>query len=93
MRRMNMFAWPATWMATEKGLNPDIKKGYLWPVQTFDQRIGVSRFVQDIPVNTSHPTYETLKAIEEKLDTLDCPKLIVWGGKDFCLMTDFLRDG
>jgi cis-3-alkyl-4-acyloxetan-2-one decarboxylase len=91
MRRMNMFAWPATFMATEKGLSEDVKKGYLWPVQNYDQRIGVSRFVQDIPIASSHRSYGTLKSIEENLETLDCPKLILWGGKDFCFHDDFFN--
>lgn len=89
IRRFNMFAWPATFMASAKGLNPDVKKGYLWPNQTYDQRIGVSRFVQDIPSGPSHPTYKTIKEIEDKLEMLDCPKLIVWGGQDFCFHDDF----
>ena len=88
IRRMNMFAWPATFMATSKGLSNSAKKGYLWPVKDYDQRIGVSRFVQDIPTTPLHPTYKTLNEIEEKLDELDCPKLIVWGGKDFCFHDD-----
>jgi haloalkane dehalogenase len=48
-RRLNLFAWPATFMTTEKKLPGVIKKGYLLPYDSWDSRIAVARFVQDIP--------------------------------------------
>lgn len=91
IRRLNLFAWPATFMASAKPLHPDVKKGYLWPNKTYDQRIGVSKFVQDIPTTEAHPSFKTLKGIEARLHVLDCPKLLVWGGKDFCFHDDFFE--
>ena len=91
IRRLNMFSWPATSMATAKGMNSEIKNGYLWPTQSYDQRIGVAKFVADIPLRKSHKSFQTLKAIEGKLDTVTCPKLIIWGGKDFCFHDDFFH--
>ena len=89
IKRLNLFAWPATFMATAKGMSSEVKKGYLWPASSFDQRIGVNGFVQDIPISKEHPSYSTLIDIEAKLGELDCPKLIVWGGKDFCFHDKF----
>lgn len=91
IRRLNLFAWPATFMASEKPLPNEVKKGYLWPNKNYDQRIGVSGFVKDIPMSKSHPTYQTLVDIESKLHLLNCPKLIVWGGKDFCFDDKFFE--
>ncbi len=90
-RRFNLFAWPATFMTTEKKLNPAIKKGYLLPYDSYDNRIAVARFVQDIPMEKSHPTFRTLAEIESKLRTLPQPKLILWGGKDFCFDRHFFE--
>jgi cis-3-alkyl-4-acyloxetan-2-one decarboxylase len=90
-RRFNLFAWPATFMTTERPLPSAIKKGYLLPYDSWNNRIAVSRFVQDIPMEKDHPTYSTLKSIEEKLKNLPQKKLILWGGKDFCFNKHFFE--
>lgn len=90
-RKLNLFAWPATFMTTEKKLPKAIKAGYLLPYDTFENRIAVARFVQDIPMEKSHKTYHTLSEIESKLKLLPHPKLILWGGKDFCFNHHFFE--
>lgn len=89
MRRLNLFAWPATFMTTQKKLPRLVKKGYLLPYDSFENRIAVSRFVQDIPMEKTHPTYNILLEIESKLTSLSHPKLILWGGRDFCFNQHF----
>ncbi len=89
VRYFNGFAWPATFMTTKKKLSTKIKKGYLMPYQDPKHRKAVSEFVRDIPMNEKHRSYETLKEIEEKLPRLGCPKLILWGGRDFCFNDEF----
>ena len=37
----------------------------------------------------THPTYNTLLEIESKLTSLSHPKLILWGGRDFCFNQHF----
>ena len=76
-------------MTTEKKLSPQVKKGYLLPYSSPKKRIAISEFVQDIPLEEGHRSYETLKAIEEKLPLLKQRKLILWGGKDFCFHDEF----
>lgn len=66
-RKFNLFAWPATFMTTEKPLPKAIKQGYLLPYNSWENRIAVSRFVQDIPMEKEHRTYKTLREIEAKL--------------------------
>ncbi len=83
-RQLNLFAWPATFMTTEKKLPRAIKDGYLLPYNSWENRIAVARFVQDIPMEKEHKTYQTLVDIEARLAGLPHPKLILWGGKDFC---------
>lgn len=90
-RKLNLFAWPATFMTTTKKLPKKIKEGYLLPYDSWDNRIAVARFVQDIPMEKSHRSYQTLSEIEGKLRSLPHPKLILWGGKDFCFNQHFFE--
>jgi cis-3-alkyl-4-acyloxetan-2-one decarboxylase len=90
-RKFNLFAWPATFMTTTKKLPKFIKAGYLLPYDSWDNRVAVARFVQDIPMDNTHPTYSTLNEILNKLPTLQHPKLILWGGKDFCFNHHFFE--
>ncbi len=89
VRKFNAFAWPATFMATNIGLSKTAKEGYLLPYNNYENRIATARFVKDIPMNDSHPSWNTLKEIENKLSALECPKLILWGEKDFCFNMNF----
>ena len=78
-------------MAVEKKLSPLVKKGYLFPYNNYNNRIATARFVKDIPLTKDHPSYDKLLDIESKLRTLTCPKLFLWGAKDFCFTTNFLN--
>lgn len=89
VRGLNGFAWPATFMTTTKPLSTEIKKAYLYPYDNYKNRVAISRFVQDIPMEKDHPSYQTLGDIESKLSNIKCPKFIIWGGKDFCFNDHF----
>ena len=89
VRRLNAFAQAAAYMASAKGLSKKVKKAYLFPYSAPAQRRALSEFVRDIPLNQKHRSYDTLKSIENSLENIDCPKLILWGGKDFCFNDDF----
>ena len=70
-----------------------MRAGYLAPYRTWHDRIAVLRFIQDIPLSTSHPSYQTLAAIEESLAQFrNRPMLLVWGERDWCFTTDFLSE-
>ena len=86
VRGLNGFAWPATWMAMKlRALAPDEKRSYLFPYDSWANRVAVNAFVRDIPLRPTHPSYATLEAIGRGLAKLqDRPVLIVWGGRDFC---------
>jgi haloalkane dehalogenase len=90
-RKLNLFAWPATFMTTTRPLSKSIKQGYLLPYNSWSNRVAVARFVQDIPLEKTHVSYKTLLDIEEKLTSLKHPKLILWGGKDFCFNHHFFE--
>lgn len=82
---LNAFALPATRMTTVRPLSAATRAGYLLPYGTPADRIAVRRFVEDIPMDASHPTWATLAAIEARLPTFaSTPMLIAWGGQDWC---------
>ena len=89
IRQFNAFAYPATFMAVEKKLSKEVKEGFLFPYKNYHDRVAVSQFVQDIPMSEGHRTYPVLKDIEDGLKKVTCPKLVVWGGKDFCFHDEF----
>ncbi len=91
IRRFNGFAWPATFMAVTKKLDKNIKNGYLFPYHDYKSRIATAKFVKDIPMSEDHPSYHTLLNIEKSLPMINCPKLIIWGGKDFCFHDYFYK--
>lgn len=93
IRGLNGFAGPATWMSTHlRKLTAHEKRAYLFPYDSWANRVAVNAFVQDIPRDSSHPSWETLAEIENNLDVLAShPILIVWGGRDFCFNYHFLN--
>ena len=93
VRLFNGFAWPATWMATKKGISKVIKSGFLYPYKDWKSRVAVWKFVRDIPLEENHPTKKFLKQTEELLDQLsNTPILACWGMRDFCFHSGFLQE-
>lgn len=92
VRGLNGFAWPATWMAMHaRALTSDEKRAYLFPYDSWANRIAVSEFVRDIPMRAAHPSWATLAAVEQGLDQFRTnPAMILWGLKDFCFHQTFL---
>jgi len=90
VRGLNGFALPATFMAVAKKMDPEIRAGFLAPYNSWANRIAVHRFVQDIPLHSSHPSWDSLTQVESSLAQLgDKSMLICWGGKDFCFNDQF----
>jgi haloalkane dehalogenase len=95
VRGLNLFARAALWMAVEKHerMTPAVRAGYLAPYDSWQNRVAVLRFVQDIPLRPSHPSYETLVGVEEELAQFrSSPMLFVWGERDWCFTAEFLRE-
>ncbi len=68
-------------------------QGYLAPYDSWANRVAIQRFVEDIPMSPSHPTYDTLVGVEDNLHKLsDKPMLIVWGEQDFCFDPSFRQE-
>ena len=92
VRGANGFAGPATWMAMHRHrLTADEKLGYLWPYDSWANRVAVNAFVQDIPMSRADPSWATLQEIEASLAQFRSrPTLVEWGGRDFCFNDHFL---
>jgi haloalkane dehalogenase len=92
VRGFNGFAWPATRMAMHRrSLSEVERRGYLWPYDSWANRVAVNAFVRDIPLRATHPTWPTLQSVEQGLGQFrDRPALILWGGRDFCFNDHFL---
>lgn len=93
VRGLNGFAWPATWMAMHaRSLTSAEKRGYLFPYNSWAQRVAVYRFVRDIPLEANHVSRRCIEDIAKKLPELaKKEKVIVWGGRDFCFNDRFLH--
>lgn len=94
MRGLNLFARPAITMATEKPerMTPEVAAGLLAPYDSWTNRVAIARFVQDIPLSSRHPTYETLKQIERQLPELGHkPIQMIWGAKDWCFTLQCMK--
>ncbi len=92
IRGLNGFARAALFMAVTKKMSPSIAQGYLFPYDSWINRIATLRFVQDIPLSENDYSYKTLCNIEMGLEFFkNTPMLICWGGKDFCFNDHFFR--
>jgi cis-3-alkyl-4-acyloxetan-2-one decarboxylase len=90
---LNLFVRAAlrTTVHKPERMTPAVKAGYLAPYRSWRDRVAVLRFVYDIPLKPSHPTYQTLVNIEQGLRQLaDRPTLLIWGMHDWCFTPAFL---
>ena len=93
MQGLNLFSAAALKMASEKPLSSSAKTGLIAPYNTWANRRAVREFVHDIPLNTSHRSYQTLKAVEEGLGQFqNSPMLLIWGMKDWCFTSLFYEE-
>lgn len=86
----NAFAVAATKQTTVIPLEPKVRKAYLAPYSNWAAREQVWRFVMDIPMKASHPSWKALTGISDHLESLrGLPMEIVWGMQDWCFTPMF----
>ncbi len=93
LQGFNLFARAATSMATERkgGLPKVVADGLLAPYDSWSNRIATYKFVKDIPLSKSHPTWDVLENIESRLkEVAEWPIMMVWGMKDWCFRPECL---
>jgi len=70
-----------------------VRDAYHAPYRTAARRAGIGAFVQDIPLDASHPSAAALERIVAAVDTLvDVPALLLWGPSDPVFADIYLRD-
>ncbi len=90
-RHTATFVKLTTSMGAFKRLTPDVKEGYLAPYATRRQRDAIWDFVDDIPFDTSHPTYSQMVEIAAGLPKVaKKPVKIIWGLRDPCFHREML---
>ncbi|MEN8134144.1 MAG: alpha/beta fold hydrolase [Thermodesulfobacteriota bacterium] len=93
VRGLNLFARAALFMAVKKRMDRQTRKAFLAPYDSWKNRIAVMRFIEDIPLDYHHPSWEALMKAEGGLDYFtENPTLILWGGRDFCFNDDFFNE-
>lgn len=91
VRGLNGFAGAAVSMAVTHPLPAAVKEGFLAPYGSWQDRVAVNAFVQDIPMRPSHPSHAEIVAIHGALERFrDRRILIAWGERDFCFTPHFL---
>ena len=88
---MNLFARGALLMAPGKRLEKDVKRGLIAPYNSWKNRMATLKFVQDIPIGTTDPSFRTAEETGKKLHLLShVPMLILWGKRDFVFDRSYL---
>lgn len=93
VRGLNGFAGAALFMASELpgGLPPDVKAGLIHPYDSWENRVAVMQFVQDIPLDARQPSFAKITEIERRLYWLNhLPIQLIWGMRDWCFTPHFL---
>ncbi|WP_146577698.1 alpha/beta fold hydrolase [Neorhodopirellula pilleata] len=92
VRGLNLFAKAAITMAMSRTkLSEQAARGLLAPYDCWANRVAIDRFVRDIPLKPSHPTYDTLSELELNLKDFDhLPIQLIWGMKDWCFRPECL---
>ncbi len=89
----NAFARSALFMASVKGLPPDVKSGLIAPYNSWQNRVATLKFVEDIPLKPGDASFETVKSVQNELHRLgNVPMLICWGMKDFVFTRAYLDE-
>ena len=89
----NMFVRGALIKNSYRGLSRDVKAGLTAPYNCWKNRIATLKFVQDIHLAESNPSYQTVKRLDEKLELFSTvPMLIFWGKHDFVFDRDYLNE-
>ena len=93
VRGFNAFARGATRLAvTRVRLPKAVRDGLCAPYDSWDHRRAVLRFVQDIPLKESDPSFSIVREVGEHLHQFNNrPVLICWGDRDFVFDDHFLK--
>ncbi len=71
----------------------EVRAGFLAPYGSAERRKAIGQFVEDIPLDPSHPSATALDAVADSLTELaDTPTLLIWGANDKVFSDLYLHD-
>ena len=74
-------------------MSRDVYRGYASPYDSAARRTGIRDFVEDIPIEDTHPSFDSLASVADGLAKLQhLPALLLWGSKDIVFSDMFLHD-
>jgi haloalkane dehalogenase len=83
VRGLNVMVWAGMVTGDRSKLKGAVRAGYLFPYDSWANRVAVQRFVEEIPIETSHHNYALLTDLEAWLPAVaDKPMLVGWGLRD-----------
>lgn len=90
----NLFAVTASRVGFHSRPMPrEVRRAYLAPYNSKQNRLATLRFVQDIPLEQTHPSFPLLEKTGRGLSQFrDTPVLICWGGHDFVFNDFFYQE-
>jgi haloalkane dehalogenase len=94
VRGLNLFARGAAWVGSKRGrLTREARRGYLAPYDSWAHRIALQRFVEDIPLAPSDPSFAIVDEVSRRLPEIaGVPLLLCWGARDFVFDRHFLAE-
>ncbi len=93
VRGLNAFNRAAVRYCVSKPLSLEVREGYLAPYDSWQNRIAVLRFVQDIPLAPGDRGFDLVNEVALGLHRFAAlPMLICWGERDFVFDRHFLEE-
>jgi len=84
LRAFNSFSIGATHIGVQRTtMSRELRQAYTSPYNSWKNRIGILRFVQDIPLKKTDPEFDLVTDVQNHLHLFhNTPVLITWGMKD-----------
>jgi len=92
VRGLNAFSRGAIRLCCKRRpMGRDIRQAYLFPYNSWHNRLAVLKFVKDIPLEPSDTSYDMVSYTQENLFRFQSlPIMFLWGAKDFVFDDHFL---
>jgi haloalkane dehalogenase len=92
IRGLNAFSGAASYVGVKKKMPADVRRAYVAPYDSWQNRIATVRFVQDIPLAKGDKAWDIVEEGGRRLhEFADRPALIAWGMQDFVFDHHFLQ--
>ncbi len=93
-RGANLFVRGTGWIGCKtQRLSRETRDAYAAPYDSWEHRIAIHRFVQDIPLRSGDRSYGVITEVQDRLHLLrSIPMMIAWGLQDFVFDEPILNE-